>query len=258
MRHLIGREEELARLDVFRREVTVVRECAPVEPKRETPRLSQNALHALIHIARHPIDPLMIVYKTVGLQGSQALRALKLLLSLNMIRLLSLVRTGRGARPQIPVLLESGIAELAQRGIEPMPKAVARGEDEHDRYCRIVAACEQHDDKKTSFEAWFGNKAFDVLSETNGKYTGFEIVTSGSAAWNAEQALRAARVTGIERVFVTCKEAALVKGITAKIAELDPMGPLQAKIEVKFLGEFVVRWLEIRDVPRSSDESDAG
>jgi hypothetical protein len=90
------------------------------------------------------------------------------------------------------------------------------------------------------FERWLGEKAFDVVGEhADGTLSAVEIVLTGSAQWNAEQAVKAAGVEGVKEVVIACESAALLKGIEKAIAEKDSLGLYRSKLSCKLLSEYV-------------------
>ncbi len=72
-----------------------------------------------------------------------------------------------------------------------------------------------------------------------GELVGVEIVLSGTAKWNAGQALKAASVEGVSEVIVACEDRKLMKGIEAELAEQDGLGLYRGKISIRHLSEFM-------------------
>jgi len=206
--------------------------------------LDQKALHVLIEVARHPAESMLQHYSRAELHPSQGTRAVQRLVGRKMIRVICLVRVGSGARPRVAYLLKPGLDELSKRGIEPVAKAVGRGGPEHDVYARIIGSLEQSRGSKVSYEQWFGNKSFDVLGDKDGSITGYEVVLSGSAGLNAQQAIKAASVAGVDHVVMACKDTELMRQIEKRLYELDAEGIYRNKVSVTFLGEYVTRVFE--------------
>ena len=201
--------------------------------------LAQESLLLLIEAARHPEPTLLEHYDSVGMHGAAGRRATDDLRARNMIRLLRLVRKGRGGQPTVVEVLEAGLKELMKRGIKPAPRVV-KGGFKHEVYARLIARNERAQGKKTWFEKWFGNQSSDVLSEdTDGFVTSFEVVLSGSGSWNAQQALKAAVVAGIGQVIVACEDKKLMKSIEEQLEKLDSLGLYRKKIRVCHLAEYV-------------------
>jgi hypothetical protein len=187
-----------------------------------------------------PGIPQVQLQNDLGLHPAEAKRATEDLVARGYIRLHRLVRKGRGAKPLVIEVLKSGQDELNKRGISPTPKLLKRGGFKHDVYARALVAGYRKKGLQHWIERTLGSKAFDLVYEdVDGKLIGIEIVLSGSASWNAEQALKAASVDGVARVVIACEERRLIRAIEAELAQRDALGLFKAKISCCPLGDLI-------------------
>lgn len=235
----LSEETRQARAAVFLDGVNAVKTV-----KRHVPavgELGEASLKVLIKAALEPGARLLDIYRALSLHPAEGKRAVDDLIARGLVRVHRLVRRGRGGQPQVLEVLPRGVAELEKRGISPAEKKVKRGGFKHDVYSRVVEAwAKANGARQIWFERTLGAKAFDmVLEREDGVLEGVEVVLTGSAKWNASQALKAASVEGVREVIVACEDRRLMKGIEAELKEQDGLGLFRKKISVRHLSEFV-------------------
>lgn len=237
----MSEDERQRRLGVFMAGVKAIR-----TPPKETPSpdaLSATSLKVLVKAALEPGIRLLAIYESLGFHPAEGKRAVDDLVARGLVRVHRLVRQGRGAQPQVLEVLLKGVAELEKRGIVPALKKVKRGGFRHDVYARVIEQWARANGfVRMEFERTLGEKAFDLVMERGhqaGELVGVEIVLSGTAKWNAGQALKAASVEGVSEVIVACEDRKLMKGIEAELAEQDGLGLYRGKISIRHLSEFM-------------------
>lgn len=241
-------EARCAKRDALLEGMTIVRGEAPAEAEQQEPTphgLSDRAARLLIAAAHATALTLLHLYSRIDLHVAHGRQALKELEAAAMVRPVSLVREKRGARPQVLQVLPPGREELARRGLRPELQLITRGSPLHDVYGRIVGACAKAKGAAVEYEATLGKKAFDLISRREGQIIGVEIVLSGAAPWNAEQALKGAGVAGVGQVLVVSPEKKLLAQIERELGEQDALGLARHKVSCWFAGRFVERYLEL-------------
>lgn len=240
MRHMSERERR-RRAEGFLKSVIAIRE--PVEEKKKdtggVDEVSENSVYLVIEAARHPEKTLLELYEGAALHPAEGKRALDDLRARGMIWLHRLARKGRGGQPWAVQVIGKGLEELKKRGIAPT-ELEGKGSWKHRIYVRHIGNWRKKKGDRFFAERKLGVKTFDGVSEDRtGQLIGYEVCLTGSARWNASQALKAASVEGVKQVIVACEDRKLLKGIERELLEQDALGLYREKIECRHLSEYI-------------------
>lgn len=235
----LSEEQRRQRIGAFLAGVTAVAAQTKAEAPRET-ELPQQCLNVLVKAALEPGVQALEVYKTLGQHPAEGKTSVEGLVARGMVRVHRLARKGRGGQPQVLEVLPAGVAELAKRGIKPAEKKLKRGGFKHDVYARGLEKWAQRMGYAHWFERTLGVKAFDFVYQDNeGRLVAIEICLSGTAKWNAEQALKGATVAGVEQVVVACEEKELLTEVERKLKELDALGVFGKKVAARLVADYL-------------------
>ncbi len=236
MKHL-SEKARLQRAQPFLSSVTASMPRAVTRPSIS--ELAKTSLNVLIKAALEPGIFLLAIYASLNLHPVEGQTAIRDLLARGMVRMQRLVRRGRGGQPQCLETLGPGHTELAKRGIQPAARKL-KGGFKHDVYGRLVEKSVKPSVRLFRLEYTLGAKTFDGLAEgLDGKLTGYEIVLSGAAKLNSEQAMKAASVAGIEEVILCCEDRKLMKNIETQLKKIDALGVYRNRIAFRHLSDFV-------------------
>ena len=206
------------------------------EPAQDTLKeLNENTLNLLILFNMMVGITRMKAMRQLGWHPAQIKKASEDLLARGYIRFHRLCRVGQGAPAQCCEILPTGFAELEKRGISPTAKLLSVGQFVHDVYGRWVANHLKEQGKKYTAERTLGVKRFDLVEEGGEKLIGHEICLSGSAKLDAEQAIKAASVTGIDAVVCWFADKTLMRCVEQELKSA--LMWFQNKITLRFLGE---------------------
>lgn len=197
-------------------------------------RMSEDALKLLIKASQEPEQRLLDLYQDLGLHPARAKRAMSEIETGGLGRVHVLARKGRGGSPRGLEVLARGVALLGTHGITPAEKLVSRGGWKHDVYARWIARWAHAQGRSCRFEEKAGQKVFDLLTRDRaGVLVGYEVMLSGSVAWNAEQAAKAVGVAGLAQVVLAGEDLRLLEKIRTQccglLDEEDDVGPKAAR-----------------------------
>ena len=134
---------------------------------------------------------------------------------------------------------ELGEVETRRRGIV-MAKPVLKGGFKHDVYGRWVGKWAERKSYRHWFERTLGSKQCDfVYEEREGKLVVVEICLSGTAKWNAEQALKALLNDGISELILGCETRKFGEEILKEFEDVDRVGLYRGRVRVCQLAEFM-------------------
>ena len=229
----------------FACEIRAQRATAESGP-REGEYLDKSALSVLVEACRKPKSTLTEIYEAVDLHPTKGKKTLDMLIAEGVVRLLSLPRMGKGAKPCFVEVLSAADKYLERAGVS-RPEPRIKGSWKHNLYglfCADSAVMEGYEG--VEFEKTFGSKTYDVsFHDSAGKVTGVEICLSGTAERTAEQVYRATLNSGIH--VIAAFESKLLLDRTKKdLAELYPETRKSKSLEFRLLGEFVTAVLEGR------------
>lgn len=193
----------------------------------------------LIKAALEPGKNLLDMYRDLGLHPAEGKAAQEDLVARGFVRVHRLVRKGRGGQPQVLEVTHEGVQALLKRGITPAPRLL-KGGFCHDCYARLLARWAAERKFRISFERTLGAKSFDaVYEDEHGSLHGLEICLTGSAAWTAQQLLKAAGVEGVAQVVGLCETQSFAKGVKQEFERIDQLGLYRNKVQVCLLADFL-------------------
>lgn len=221
--------------------VRAVRASAQEASPSRVSELPDSSLKVLVKAGLEPGIRLLGIYESLGMHPTEGKGAMDDVLARGMVRVHRLIRKGKGGQPCVVEVLPAGIAELAKRGIKPAEKKLKRGGFLHDVYARLVEKwAKRAGYRQVWFERTLGQKAFDLVMESvEGQLEGVEVCLTGTAKWNASQAVKAGCVEGVAKVIVACESVKLLKDVEEHLGEMDGLGLYEKKIELRLLSEYV-------------------
>jgi len=201
--------------------------------------LSQGAVRLMIEAVLHPGEPLMELYTGLNLHPAEGKAALDELQARGFVWLHRLPRKGRGAWYVVPEVTARADGELRRRGIK-RPEPVLKGGFKHDVYGRWEGKWAAKRHFRHWYERTFGKKTFDfVYEQPNGKLVAVEDCLTGTAAFNAKQAMKGLENEGISQLVIACETRKFAQEVEGELKKLDELGLYRGRVRVCQLAEFV-------------------
>jgi len=198
--------------------------------------LSEEAVKILVKCGMEPGVLLTDIYKDLGLHPTVGKRGLDELIARGVVKVHRIPRKGRGSQYSVVEITDDG--ELGKHGIQK-PKQVLKGGFKHDVYGRWLGRWAAAKGWRYWWERTLGKKTFDFVYESPQGLVAVEVCLTGSAKWNAEQAIKGAENYGISELIVACETQKIGCAIMKELEKSDTFGVYRSRIRMCQLAEFL-------------------
>ena len=208
----------------------------PDSHKAEKVDLREGARRLLERATLEPQEPLTSHYGAAGLTAAKGREALDDLLGKGYVRLHHVSPRGRGGRVTLVEVLEAANSLIVKLGLQRRGRLL-KGGWLHDVVGRYLENWTRARGLTHSFERTYGTKTYDMVHEEDGQLVAWEVCVSGTANWNAAQALKGLENEGIRELRIVCRDVKSEQQIQKAIGEQDPHGIYSDRVKTWVIGD---------------------